>query len=191
MSAKGPLVLETERLRIRDHRKGDFDRYYALFADPEVTAFISYGLRADRKAQKAAFSEITAQPAMADRGKYYLLAEDRASGDYIGECGFDIIRREAGGGLAEAGYYIARAKWGRGYATEILAALIDYCFLGLGLHKVMATCDCRNLGSARVMEKSGMVREGLLRRQRASGGIWVDECFYGILREDRFPEIAP
>ncbi len=186
---RGRLVLETERLRLRDHRRSDFEKYYALFADPEVAEFIAYGLRSDRKAQKRAFSAIRAQPALAARDKYYLLAEDRASGEFVGECGFDVIRREAGGGIAEAGYYIARSKWGAGYATEILGALIDYCFRELGLHKVMGTCDCRNLGSARVMEKCGMVREGLLRLQRASGGIWVDECFYGILRGSRFPEI--
>jgi [ribosomal protein S5]-alanine N-acetyltransferase len=176
--------LETERLRIRDHLRTDFDSYYALFADPEVTEFTYNGRRADRKAQRREFKETIGQSSLAERDKYYLLVEDRLSGEFIGECGFDIQRKEEKGGIAEAGYFLARDQWGKGYATEILRALIDYCFRELDLHKVITTCDARNVRSGRVMEKSGMKREGVLRRQRYSGGLWVDEYLYGILNAD-------
>jgi RimJ/RimL family protein N-acetyltransferase len=177
------VLLETERLRIRDHLRTDFDSYYALFADPEVTEFTYNGRRADRRAQRGEFKETIRQPSLAERDKYYLLVEDRLSGVFIGECGFDIQRKEERGGIAEAGYFLARERWGKGYATEILRALIDYCFRELALHKVIATCDSRNLRSAHVMEKCGMTREGILRLQRYSGGQWVDEYLYGILNE--------
>lgn len=179
------FLLETQRLRIRDHKRGDFEHYYGVFSDSEVTEFTYDGLRTDRKAQRRAFDEAMAQPALGpERDKYYLLAEERAGGGYVGECGFDILKRGAEGGIAEAGYFLARGKWGMGYATEILRALIGYCFSDLGLHKVIATCDGRNLRSAHVMEKCGMEREGILRRQRMSRGVWVDEFFYGILMEN-------
>jgi RimJ/RimL family protein N-acetyltransferase len=177
------FLMETERLRIRDHVRSDFDRYFELFADPEVTEFTYDGLRTDRRAQLRQFREILAQPSQTGRDKYYLLVEDRESGAFIGECGFDVRLKEAHGGIAEAGYFLARDKWGSGYATEILRSLIDYCFGELGLHKVIATCDSRNVRSAHVIEKCGMEREGLLRRQRVSRGVWVDEYFYGILKD--------
>jgi [ribosomal protein S5]-alanine N-acetyltransferase len=191
------FLMETERLRIRDHVRGDFDHYYELFADPVVTEFTYDGLRTDRRAQLRLFREILAQAAQPERDKYYLLVEDRMSGSFIGECGFDVRLKEAHGGIAEAGYFLAREKWGSGYATEILRALIDYCFGELGLHKVIATCDIRNERSAHVIEKCGMEREGLLRRQRMSRGVWVDECFYGVLNKNfsvssaTFPTLAP
>ena len=64
----------------------------------------------------------------------------------------------------EVGYALARPYWGKGYMTETLRAMINLAFTQLDIFRVQAFCDVDNLGSARVMEKAGMQREGLLRR---------------------------
>jgi len=64
----------------------------------------------------------------------------------------------------EVGYVLARPYWGKGYMTEALCALIEWAFTQPDIFRVQAFCDVDNLGSARVMEKAGMTREGLLRR---------------------------
>jgi RimJ/RimL family protein N-acetyltransferase len=62
------------------------------------------------------------------------------------------------------GYVIARAEWGKGYATEALRAVIEDGLAQPEITRVAAVCDVENLASARVMEKASMVKEGILVR---------------------------
>jgi RimJ/RimL family protein N-acetyltransferase len=62
------------------------------------------------------------------------------------------------------GYVLGRAHWGKGYMTETSKAIIDWAFQQDGIYRVYATTDVDNIGSQRVLEKSGMTREGVLRR---------------------------
>lgn len=64
----------------------------------------------------------------------------------------------------EIGYGMARTHWDKGYMTEALRAVINWAFTQPDVYRVQALCDVDNIGSARVMEKAGMTREGLLRR---------------------------
>jgi RimJ/RimL family protein N-acetyltransferase len=64
----------------------------------------------------------------------------------------------------EVGYGLARPFWGKGYMTEALRAVIDWALAQPDIFRVQAFCDVDNFGSARVMEKAGMEREGTLRR---------------------------
>ena len=47
-----------------------------------------------------------------------------------------------------------------------------------------ADCFAENVGSWRVMEKSGMMREGCIRNKHIKEGKYHDECLYGILRSE-------
>jgi RimJ/RimL family protein N-acetyltransferase len=68
------------------------------------------------------------------------------------------------GPRADLGYVIAREYWGNGYATEITKSVIEWAMAQESIFRVWATCDIENLASARVLEKAGMQREGILRR---------------------------
>lgn len=85
---------------------------------------------------------------------------------------------------AELGYWIARAFWGRGYATEAARAVVAYGFRELGLNKIDAHYLARNAASGRVMEKLGMTREGLLRQHVVKWDEPEDVVMYGILASD-------
>ena len=56
----------------------------------------------------------------------------------------------------EVGFSIIRACWGRGYATEALKAVLEYLKENEGISCVTAWCAAENVGSRRVLEKSGM-----------------------------------
>lgn len=58
--------------------------------------------------------------------------------------------------VGELGYILNQAYWGRGYTTEAARIMIKYGFQTLGLTKIIATCDKRNIASYKVMEKLGM-----------------------------------
>jgi RimJ/RimL family protein N-acetyltransferase len=64
----------------------------------------------------------------------------------------------------ELGYVLARSYWGKGYMTEVLKRLVDWAIKQKEIYRVWSVCDVDNLASARVMEKAGMKKEGILRR---------------------------
>jgi RimJ/RimL family protein N-acetyltransferase len=64
--------------------------------------------------------------------------------------------------------------------TVMAAAFAAYA----SLHRIRAMADARNLGSRRVMEKLGMVHEGVLRQNRLVRGECIDEVWCGVLRPE-------
>jgi len=108
----------------------------------------------------------------------------RDDGELVGAVGLTIAPEDE---RAELGYWIAVPWWGNGYATEAAAALVGYGFEQLRLHRIMARHFGSNPASGRVMQKIGMVREGLLREHFVKWGEREDIVVYGVLARDRGP----
>lgn len=70
------------------------------------------------------------------------------------------------------------------YASEAAEAIIGFGFKDLNLHKIFATCDPNNIGSAKVLENIGMSKEGRLRRHKYEKGKWRDSFIYSILEQE-------
>ena len=68
------------------------------------------------------------------------------------------------GHRVELGYVMTKSFQGKGYMTETVRAIIDWAFQQPSIYRVYATTGVDNIASQRVMEKTGMLREGLLRR---------------------------
>jgi RimJ/RimL family protein N-acetyltransferase len=77
---------------------------------------------------------------------------------------------------AELGYVLARRFWGQGYMTEVVRTLVDWAISQLDIYRVWATCGVENVASARVLEKAGMQREGMLRRWIVRPNISDEPC---------------
>ena len=75
------------------------------------------------------------------------------------------IHRRAGPQALEVGYWIDKDHVGRGYATEATCALVRTGFEIMGAGRIDIRCEPTNTASARVAEKLGFVREGLLRER--------------------------
>jgi [ribosomal protein S5]-alanine N-acetyltransferase len=85
---------------------------------------------------------------------------------------------------AEIGYWIGKPFWGKGYGTEAAKAIIKYGFEELNHNRIYALAFTDNPGSRRIMEKSGMKHEGILRQHAMKDGRPVDLTYYAILREE-------
>ena len=90
----------------------------------------------------------------------------------------------------ELGFIFNPLYQNRGYATESAKAIIRYGFQELGVHRVISHCNPDNTASWKVLEKIGMRREGISKknvffRKTASGDpIWQDTYEYAILSDD-------
>jgi RimJ/RimL family protein N-acetyltransferase len=99
---------------------------------------------------------------------------------------FDV--RHTGPGRLGFGYGLARPVWGHGLMTEALTAVADWALAQPEIWRIGDVCDVENAASARVMEKAGLVREGLLRRWGVHPNISdvPRDCFiYAKVREGR------
>jgi RimJ/RimL family protein N-acetyltransferase len=66
--------------------------------------------------------------------------------------------------MVNVGYVLGREHWNRGYTTEALKAVITWAEGLETVERIWAVCAVANPASARVMEKAGMEREGILRK---------------------------
>ncbi len=83
-------------------------------------------------------------------------------GEPIGGVGL-VMGRDVERYSAELGYWLAEPFWGRGFATATVRRVVDHAFSDLGLLRVWAVTFDANPASARVLEKSGFVFEGVQR----------------------------
>ena len=77
----------------------------------------------------------------------------------VGDVGFGVFEPT---GDVELGYTLARAAWGRGYATEAAAACLAAGLAHLDVERIVALADVENTASHRVAERLGMVRDGIV-----------------------------
>lgn len=81
------------------------------------------------------------------------------------------------------GYRLSEGLENRGYMTEALAKVVDFCFKELSLHRIEANVMPRNSGSKRVLEKLGFEYEGLGKRYLKIAGNWEDHERYALRDE--------
>lgn len=175
------MELRTERLLIREFTSEDWKAILAYQSDP---LYLRYYKWTERKAEDVrTFIQIFIDwQEQKPRFKYQLAATLPETGQLIGMGGIRLKEPEAT--TADIGYEFAPSCWGRGYATELAKALLKFGFNELGLHRIEATCNAANTGSARVMEKIGMQREAHFREKAWYKGRWWDEYVYAILKPE-------
>jgi len=87
--------------------------------------------------------------------------------------------------LGEIHYNLLPSQWGNGYGTEAAKTLIKFGFEDLQLHKIEAGVATENKKSIKVLEKAGMIREGLRRKILPIRGEWKDNYHYAIVEDDK------
>ena len=149
-------MLITERLRLRQWCDDDYAAFAALNADPEVCTFLGPPLTSAQSDAMAA----RLQDAIASRGWGWWAVEVAGGAPFIGFVGLTPIAIESHFTPAtEIGWRLARAHWGKGYATEAAAAAMAFGFEQLGLEEVVSFTTVANARSRRVMERLGMTRD--------------------------------
>lgn len=172
-----PEEIQTERLVLRPYGFEDVEDVYAYAADKQWAQYLPVP---DPYSRDDAI-EFLARQVLLDRvvhPTWAITLDDSVVGGINIRFNFENL-------IGEMGYSIARGLWGRGLVTEAAKAVLDTAFATHSdLQRVRAMADARNLASQRVMEKIGMQREGLLRRNRLHRGELVDEVWFGVLREE-------
>lgn len=147
------MELETARLLLRHWRESDREPFAAMNADPAVMEF--FPALQSRAASDASIDAWQTQ--LEGRGWSNWAVELRSTRQFIGFVGLSVPRRSLPfSPCVEVGWRLARAYWGRGYATEAARAALRVGFERLALHEIVSFTSVLNVRSRAVMERIGM-----------------------------------
>ncbi|MFC4777761.1 GNAT family N-acetyltransferase [Paenibacillus sp. GCM10023252] len=173
-------ILETDRTRLR---KITYEDQYDMFnycKNPEVSKYTVWDVHQSLSDTQQFIDFVHKRYESQKVGPWGI--EDKHSNRLIGSCSF--VNWDNRNQKAELGYVLSYDYWNQGYMSEVIRRIIHFGFLDIGLVRIEARCHPNNIGSARVMEKSGMQYEGLLRRHIFAKDDFQDVKMYSIIRED-------
>ncbi|HSL43835.1 MAG TPA: GNAT family protein [Anaerolineales bacterium] len=155
---KIPERIETERLILRKPRMDDASVLFAAYMqDPEVTRYTTW--RPHRQLQEAEDFIRNSIYAWEIGTRFPFVITLKGMDEPFG-----MIDLHVRGCTVGLGYVIARSHQGHGYATEATRAIITWALQQPTIYRVNASTDIENMASQKVLEKVGMLREGLLRK---------------------------
>lgn len=151
-----PKTFSTARLRLRPVQADDVTAIFDSYAqDADVTRYLTWLPHTSTEDTKS-FIQMCLN---AQSSRTYLVTSNAA------DAVFGAFKLRSGGqARLEVGYALARPFWGRGYMTEILTEVVAWALQQPSIWRIGAVADIENIASQRVMEKSGMQSEGVLRR---------------------------
>jgi|SRR5215472_6509340 len=155
---KPPSEFETDRLRLRLPRMDDAPSLFQGYAqDPEVSRYLVWLPHRNIQETGQFLERCIASWAGESAFPWALIKKE--DDELIG-----MIELRIEGARANIGYVLRRSAWGQGFAPEAAKVIVEWAINQDSIYRVWAVCDVENKASARVLEKAGMQREGVLRR---------------------------
>jgi RimJ/RimL family protein N-acetyltransferase len=174
------IPLRTERLRLRYYRDGDAESLLRYYGREDTTRYLLDGPWDEEKARHEV-SERKGRLHIEAAGYAVSLVVEEGE-TIVGDITLWAVDHTLS--LGEMSWVFDPDASGRGLATEAARAVLDLAFDHYGMHRVRARMDARNTASARLCERLGFEREGLLRQDWFIKGEWTDTLVYGLLAPD-------
>ncbi|EOR95825.1 acetyltransferase, gnat family [Arcticibacter svalbardensis MN12-7] len=175
-------MLKTNRLNIKEITFDNMNNVHKLHSLPETDEFNTLGIPETILTTEKILAEWLTLQKQEPRTSYVFSINQNEDDCFIGLIAMNLGKVNYR--TAEVWFKIHKDFWGKGYTTEALIKLLDFGFNDLKLHRIEAGCAVENIGSSKVLEKAGMIQEGLKRKKLPIRGEWKDNYFYGILEED-------
>lgn len=178
------MQLQTNRLYFKQVSIDDINNIHELHSLPETDRYNTLGIPETIEVTEKIINEWLVEQNAQPPASYVFSLSLVDTNQFIGLIGLKIGKPNYK--TAEVWYKIHFNYWNKGYSTEALAKLLEFAFKDLELHRIEAGCAVENIASVKVLEKSGMIREGIKRKKLPIRGEWKDNYFYAILDEDFF-----
>ena len=181
MNQKGTVTLETERLILRQFTESDApDMYRNWASSEEVARFLTWEPHPSAEATAALLREWVQDYDKPETYNWVLVLKET----HMPVGNISVVNLNENSACAELGWCLGTAWWGQGYMPEAGNAVLRFLFETVGISRVCAHHDGDNPKSGRVMQKLGMIKEGVLRRHGFTKGRIFDDVWYGILAEE-------
>jgi [ribosomal protein S5]-alanine N-acetyltransferase len=166
------------RIVLRALDLSDTEQIFTLFSDPEAMRYWSFLPYTEISQARQRLERDIAGARAGEWLPWGIALEDTL----IGTVTLHDLNREQG--RAELGYMLARAHWGRGLAREATSLVIGHAFGPLGLRRLEADIDPRNVASDKLLTRLGFQKEGFLRERWRVGDEISDSALFGLLKRD-------
>jgi ribosomal-protein-alanine N-acetyltransferase len=146
------VILETDRLLLREYVEEDAEPFFKLNSDPEVLRFVPD--KALLNVEQA--RQLLVDHPIADYRKYGFgrgACILKSTGEQIGFAGLKYLEDL---GEVDVAFRLMRTHWGLGLATEAALASVRFGLTDLGLKRIIGLVMPENLASVRVLEKAGL-----------------------------------
>lgn len=171
------VIVETERLRLRELDAPDLPALRKILQDPQVMV-----------AYEGPFTDAEVQTWLDRQRRRYQsdgiglwAVESRSTGEVIGQCGL-TLQSGSGEEVVEVGYLFRRDAWGNGYATEAAAGCVAWAFSTMQTDAVHAQIRDMNLASMNVAIRLGMtVRGRFVKHYR---GVTMPHLDFAVTRDE-------
>ena len=179
-------TIESDRVVLRKVEPTDAADIYAYAKVPEVSKFLPWTPHQSIEDSKRFISGVLystdIQPG-SSRLTWVLVL--KSSSHVVGTFDFQNWGEHK---RVDVGYALGRPYWNQGIMTEVLTRMIKCGFEEMDLNRIQSTCDDLNIGSWRVMEKSGMKQEALMKLHMVVKGRVRDTRLYAILKHEWLAE---
>lgn len=175
------ILIESDKLIIRDHKIEDLHSYQNLITDRISMSFLPdifcHSLKEAELSLKSAINESL----LGEKRSNFFWGIFLKDGTYLGEIGYTVSSVDTQGrSMAHLGYFIHRSYWNMGYVSEAVGVVIEYAFNKGNIRKLETGCLVDNLYSERIMQKYGFQRETYKKDHQFLDGRWMDRVEYGL-----------
>ncbi len=175
------LELRSRGTLLRRMRLEDAQSLFDYRSLPEVARYQGWVPETVADAEALAREQADLEPGTPDTWFQFIICR-LEDGVMVGDCGVTFPREKKC--CPDLGIALHPDHRRRGYATAATRLMVDYLFDELGVHRVQARCDPRNLPAIAVLNRLGFIQEGHLRKSFWQHGEWVDDVIFGVLREE-------
>ena len=173
--------MKGNRVVLREMEEDDWVDVHKYASQEKVCQYQPWGPNTERESIDFV-KQVIFDAEKKNRSRFVFAVILKGNGEMIGAGEINI--RDYTNRIGEIAYIINPEYWGLGYATEIATVLISFGFAQLHFHRIFATCNPRNIGSSRVLEKVGMTMEGRIRESLLVKDGWRDSLIFGILKQE-------
>ena len=179
------IEILTERTRVRLIELSDLDSIHKLHSLAETDEYNTLGIPKSIEETQSIIEPSITENSVGDIKNYTFAIESNVNNDFIGLFGlFGLKIGHEKYKRAEVWYKIHTDYWNKGIATEVLAQMVNYGFEVLKLHRIQVGAAVGNIGSIKVLEKVGFIKEGRGREILPLKSGWSDNYEYAILETD-------
>ena len=171
-------VIHTGRCLLRKIIAADQQEIFEGLSHPKVTKYyaVSYASFEATKAQMDFYNDLLSN----GTGIWWAVCLGDSEA-FIGACGFNNFSGQHK--RAEIGFWLLPAFQRKGYMTEAVAAILEYGFKQMELHRIEAIVEPGNTNSAGLLKKLGFLYEGTHRECEVKNGRFIDLEYYALIRE--------
>mgnify|MGYP000507102768 CR=1 FL=1 len=173
-------MIATERTILRPIASNDNEKVFAYRSDSEINKFQGWIPKNIEEVND--FISKNPETMNIPDSWFQLVIIENATQELIGDIGLHFIDKE--NFQCEIGCTIRKDDQGKGIATEVMRAIVNYLFNDLKKHRIVASIDPANINSIKLVERLGFRKEGHFKESLFIDGEWVDDIVYAILNNE-------